>query len=352
MHGRLRARPGAVVARRRAGRLQRPAPRPGLAAVRGDHGGRDPARPGDRGRGRQPDDQRPRGVHARQRVHPRRVGGPRVLRRGRVLRPRHRRRRRDRPADGDLDRRRRARARPVEDGHPPVRSAVPLARRTRSPGRSRSTRPTTTSTTRTRSAWPDGRCGRRPTYERLAGARRVVRREVGLGAAELVRGERRGRATRHSARAAGRASTGARRSGRRRWRPAEAAGLFDETSFAKIEVGGPGALRLPPAAVRQRRRPAGRRVTYTQMLNRRGGIECDFTVTRLGAGALPDRDRDGVRQPRPRLDPEPRPPDDGSVSVRDVTVGAGVLRAVGPARARHPGAAHDGRPVGRRRSRT
>ncbi len=24
------------------------------------------------------------------------------------------------------------------------------------------------------------------------------------------------------------------------------------------------------------------RITYTQMLNRRGGIECDFTVTRLG----------------------------------------------------------------------
>ena len=50
VHGRLRARPGAVVARRRPGGLQRPAARAGLAALRVDHGGRDPPRPGDRGR--------------------------------------------------------------------------------------------------------------------------------------------------------------------------------------------------------------------------------------------------------------------------------------------------------------
>ena len=42
-------------------------------------------------------------------------------------RARHRGRRRHRPPDGALDRRRRARARPLEDGHPPVRAAVPLA---------------------------------------------------------------------------------------------------------------------------------------------------------------------------------------------------------------------------------
>ena len=72
VHGRLRARPGAVVPRRRPGRLQRQAARARLAALRADHGGRDPPRPGDRGRGRDPDHQRARGVHAGQRVHPRR----------------------------------------------------------------------------------------------------------------------------------------------------------------------------------------------------------------------------------------------------------------------------------------
>jgi 4-methylaminobutanoate oxidase (formaldehyde-forming) len=61
----------------------------------------------------------------------------------------------------------------------------------------------------------------------------------------------------------------------------ETAALFDETSFSKLEVSGPGA-----AAFLQRLtdndvdKPPGT-VTYTQMLNERGGIECDFTVTRL-----------------------------------------------------------------------
>jgi 4-methylaminobutanoate oxidase (formaldehyde-forming) len=62
----------------------------------------------------------------------------------------------------------------------------------------------------------------------------------------------------------------------------ERAGLFDESSFAKLEISGPGA-----AAFLQRMcdndvaRDVGA-ITYTQMLNRRGGIECDFTVTRVG----------------------------------------------------------------------
>ena len=61
----------------------------------------------------------------------------------------------------------------------------------------------------------------------------------------------------------------------------ERAGLFDETSFAKIEVSGRGALAfLQRLCDNEMDRPVGS-VTYTQMLNRRGGIECDFTVTRL-----------------------------------------------------------------------
>ena len=61
----------------------------------------------------------------------------------------------------------------------------------------------------------------------------------------------------------------------------EAAALFDETSFAKIEVSGPGAAELLEHLCDNRVARDVGRITYTQMLNSRGGIECDFTVSRL-----------------------------------------------------------------------
>jgi glycine cleavage system T protein len=77
----------------------------------------------------------------------------------------------------------------------------------------------------------------------------------------------------------------------RYWSPAIAAehlatrdraGLFDESSFAKIEVTGPAAASfLQWVCDNDVARDVGT-VTYTQALNRRGGIECDFTVTRMG----------------------------------------------------------------------
>jgi glycine cleavage system T protein len=61
----------------------------------------------------------------------------------------------------------------------------------------------------------------------------------------------------------------------------ERAGLFDESSFAKIEVEGDDALAfLQRICTNDVDRPVGA-IVYTQMLNRRGGIECDLTVTRL-----------------------------------------------------------------------
>ena len=61
----------------------------------------------------------------------------------------------------------------------------------------------------------------------------------------------------------------------------ERAGLFDESSFAKIEVSGPDAAAfLQRLSANDVDRATGT-VTYTQMLNSRGGIECDLTVTRL-----------------------------------------------------------------------
>src|SRR5439155_1679688 len=75
----------------------------------------------------------------------------------------------------------------------------------------------------------------------------------------------------------------------RHWSPAtgaehraarERAALFDQSSFAKIEVSGPGAAAyLERMCGNQVAGPVGG-ITYTQMLNRRGGIEADLTVSR------------------------------------------------------------------------
>jgi 4-methylaminobutanoate oxidase (formaldehyde-forming) len=61
-----------------------------------------------------------------------------------------------------------------------------------------------------------------------------------------------------------------------------AAGLFDQASFAKWNVEGPDALAvLNWISGNQIDAPVGKAV-YTQWLNDRGGIEADLTVTRMG----------------------------------------------------------------------
>ena len=72
-------------------------------------------------------------------------------------------------------------------------------------------------------------------------------------------------------------------------------------------------------------------ITYTQMLNARGGIECDFTVTRLEddrfrivtGTAFGRHDLAWIRQ---------HAPDDGSVTVGDVTSAYACIGLWGPAR--------------------
>ena len=61
----------------------------------------------------------------------------------------------------------------------------------------------------------------------------------------------------------------------------ERAGLFDESSFSKLEIAGPGAAEFLERLCDNRVAREVGTITYTQMLNRRGGIECDFTVTRV-----------------------------------------------------------------------
>ncbi len=61
----------------------------------------------------------------------------------------------------------------------------------------------------------------------------------------------------------------------------EKVGIFDQSSFAKFELSGKDAAKaLDYICANDVSRPAGR-LTYTQLLNTRGGIECDLTVARL-----------------------------------------------------------------------
>jgi glycine cleavage system aminomethyltransferase T/glycine/D-amino acid oxidase-like deaminating enzyme len=59
------------------------------------------------------------------------------------------------------------------------------------------------------------------------------------------------------------------------------AALFDETSFAKIEIAGEEAPEFLERMCDNRVARDVGAITYTQMLNSRGGVECDFTITRL-----------------------------------------------------------------------
>jgi glycine cleavage system T protein len=110
----------------------------------------------------------------------------------------------------------------------------------------------------------------------------------------------------------------------------EAAALFDETSFAKLDVVGEGAADFLERLCDNRVARDVGTVTYTQMLNERGGIECDFTVTRLGEDrfrivtgtAFGQHDAAWIRS---------HAPDDGSARVEDVTSRFACLGLWGPA---------------------
>src|SRR5205085_8876063 len=109
----------------------------------------------------------------------------------------------------------------------------------------------------------------------------------------------------------------------------EAAALFDETSFAKLEVAGPGVAEYLERLCDNRVARDVGAITYTQMLNRRGGVECDFTVTRLAeerfrivtGTAFGQHDGAWIRS---------HAPDDGTVSVEDVTSKYACLGLWGP----------------------
>jgi glycine cleavage system T protein len=83
--------------------------------------------------------------------------------------------------------------------------------------------------------------------------------------------------------------------GRQNWFPCaaaehravrEAVGLFDQSSFCKLRLDGPDALAVLQRLCANDVDVAPGRLVYTQMLNARGGIEADLTVTRLADDAF------------------------------------------------------------------
>jgi 4-methylaminobutanoate oxidase (formaldehyde-forming) len=109
----------------------------------------------------------------------------------------------------------------------------------------------------------------------------------------------------------------------------EGVALIDQSSFSKFEISGPGAfsyLQWLAAANLDRGEGA---VVYTQLLNRRGGIEADLTIMRpredvfyvvTGSG-FGTRDGGWIRSHMPR---------DGSVTISEVTGAHGVINLCGP----------------------
>lgn len=108
----------------------------------------------------------------------------------------------------------------------------------------------------------------------------------------------------------------------------EGVGLLDMTSFGKIRVDGRDALAVLQKLCANQMDVAPGRIVYTQMLNARGGIECDLTVTRLAEdsfflvvpGATLQRDLAWLR----------RHAGEAAVTIIDVSASEVVLPLMGP----------------------
>ncbi len=109
----------------------------------------------------------------------------------------------------------------------------------------------------------------------------------------------------------------------------ERVALFDQSSFAKFLLVGRDAEEvLSRICANDVRKPPGR-LTYTQMLNPQGGIECDLTVARLAADrfyivtgtGFATHDGDWIRR---------HIPEEADAHLVEVTGGFAVLSLMGP----------------------
>ncbi len=108
----------------------------------------------------------------------------------------------------------------------------------------------------------------------------------------------------------------------------KAVGIFDQSSFAKYELTGSGAAAaLEWLCANRVAREVGR-LTYTQLLNTRGGIEADLTVARLAEDKFYLVTGTGFRTHDAAWIADHLPAVD--VQLRDVTEDWGVLSLMGP----------------------
>ena len=346
--GRLRAQPGGVGPRRHPGRLQQPSARAGLGALR--------ARSSRRRRPGCPSSPMPRSSSSSTAPRPSRPTASsssarsevaRLLGGGGLLRPRHRGLGRHGPAHGRVDRRRPARARHLGDGLAPLRPAVPQPRlrprahhrglrhllrrqvpRPRAPV-GQATAPAARLSRASRrsgraSARKAGGSGSTGSSRNVAAGDEALRPDR-LGGAALVPG-RRAPSTRRAAR-----------------RPA----LFDETSFSKLEVLGPGAAGfLEHMCANRVARRAGDGHLHPALQPGRGRrVRPDRHPPRRGP--FPHRHRHGLREPRPRL--AAGAPALGRLGPdRGRHLALRLLRPLGPERAGDPAAGHRDGPLQRR----
>ncbi|MGI1664186.1 GcvT family protein [Palleronia sp. KMU-117] len=107
-----------------------------------------------------------------------------------------------------------------------------------------------------------------------------------------------------------------------------AVGLFDQSSFAKYEVTGRDAgAALDWICAGDVTKPVGR-LTYTQLLNSRGGIEADLTVARIAEDRFYIVTGTGFRTHDLGWIVDHLPP--GDVRLEDVTEAWGTLSLMGP----------------------
>jgi dimethylglycine oxidase len=106
----------------------------------------------------------------------------------------------------------------------------------------------------------------------------------------------------------------------------ERVALFDMSTLKKVEVTGPGALDfLQKLNTNQLDKPPGS-VTYTLMLDGKGGVRSDITVARLEENHF----QLGLNGPRDIEWMERHLPEDGSVQIRDISGGTCCIGVWGP----------------------
>jgi glycine cleavage system T protein len=109
----------------------------------------------------------------------------------------------------------------------------------------------------------------------------------------------------------------------------EKVGIFDESSFSKIVIKGPGAASYLEWLCANKISKGPGSVTYTQMLNERGGIESDVTITQIdeqtfrmiSGTALNSHDMSWLKE---------HLPDNDSVELIDVTASLTCFGLWGP----------------------